>query len=154
MLLRSRCCILIRLLPAVPRASWEAVWAMRCGCALLGHMEPDMGTHVISANGVPNSPLSSCRATPSQICRGPGGALLDRFVTARAAALVRHDEAAFWGFWCLRESHVPLEARSDPGESLSPCYQGATALQLNVGQQAAQRRVAKMAVKGTLSFSP
>ena len=101
MLLRSRCCTLMRLLPAMPRAPEQAVWAMRRGCALLGHMEPGMGTHVIPWDGVPISPLSSGRATPSQISRRPAGALLDRFVTARAAALVRYDEAAFWIVRCL-----------------------------------------------------
>ena len=101
MLLRSRCCTLMPLLPAVPRAPRQAVWAMRRGCALLGHMEQGMGTHVIASDGVPISPLSSCRATPSQISRGPAGSLLDRFVTARAAALVRSDEAAFWILQCF-----------------------------------------------------
>ena len=101
MLLRSRCCTLMRLLPAVPRAPRQALWAMRRGCASLGHMEPGMGTHVTPSDGVPISPLSSGRATPSQISGGPGGALLDRLVTARAAALLHHDEAAFCIGRCL-----------------------------------------------------
>ena len=117
MLLRSGCCTLMRLLPAVPRAPRQALWAMRRGCALLGHMEPGMGTHVIPSSGVPISPLSSGRATPSQISRGPGGALLDRFTTARASALVRHDEAAFWRARWLRDNSVPPEARSDQGNT-------------------------------------
>ena len=54
MLLRSRCCTLMRLLPAVPRAPRQALWAMRRGCALLGHMEPGMGTHVIPSSRRPD----------------------------------------------------------------------------------------------------